>query len=201
MQLYFSPTSPFARKVRAALIEKGLAAGVESIAVDPWASPQDLLAVNPLSQVPTLVTDDGLAIANADTIIQYLERHTPQPPLLPRDMAQLDAVLATAAQAQGTIECTVDIVIERRKPDAQQGQAMIERRLATLARVVTLWEQRFHRDTTHFLVDSLGVACALGYLDLRLPAWHWREQAPALAQWQTWATQRASMRDTAPPAA
>ncbi|NII10345.1 glutathione S-transferase N-terminal domain-containing protein [Oleiagrimonas sp. C23AA] len=199
MQLYVSPTSPFARKVRVALIEKGLLDQVELVPVDPWASPDALLAVNPLSQVPTLVTDNGLAVANADTIIDYLERHHPQPRLVPADHAQRDAVLAGAAQAQGAIEFTVDIVIERRKDEAQRGHAMIERRLITLNRLLAHWERHFHRDIKHFMLDSIGVACALGYLDLRLPELEWRSQAPALADWQGWAEARASMHETTPP--
>ena len=85
MRLYLSPTSPFARKVKVALLEKGAPAAFEEIHVDPWTTPPELAAANPLSQVPTLVTDRGEAISNSDTILAWIERRFPQPSLLPTE--------------------------------------------------------------------------------------------------------------------
>ena len=57
MKLYFSKTSPYARKVRIAIEELGLADQVEEILADPFAPTAELLEANPLSKVPTLVTE------------------------------------------------------------------------------------------------------------------------------------------------
>lgn len=200
MELYLSLTSPFARKVRVALIEKGLIERTELKIVDPWADEASLAAVNPLLQVPTLVLDDGLALTNSDTILAWIDRAHPQPALWPEDANALARAQAIAALAQGMIEYTVHIVLERRKPEQQQSETMIERRLAGIHRVVHALEQRFERDTTHFHGDAIGVACALAYLDFRLPELDWRSDAAGLASWLAWAAQRASMRATVPPA-
>ncbi len=199
MQLYTSLTSPFARKVRVAVIEKRLSNLLETVVVDPWASPDELLRSNPLSQVPTLLLDNGLPLTNSDTIIDWLERHYPNPALLPADEQLRTQALAIAALTQGLIECTVDIVLERRKTPAQQGQAMIERRLTTIDRVVDTLAIRFDVDTHHFYLDGIGVACALAYLDLRVPERNWRERSKQLTAWQAWAAERDSMRATQPP--
>jgi maleylpyruvate isomerase len=42
-------------------------------------------ALNPLRQVPVLVTDDGRTIAQSMAIIGYIEERFPAPPLLPAD--------------------------------------------------------------------------------------------------------------------
>ncbi len=198
MKLYTSLTSPFARKVRVAVIEKRLSDLVETIVLDPWASPDELVRVNPLSQVPTLVLDDGLPLSNSDTIIGWLERQYPTPALLPDDEKLRTQALAIAALTQGMIECTVDIVLERRKTTVQQSRAMIERRLVTIDRVIDTLAVRFEPNTRHFHLDGMGVACALTYLDLRVPERDWRKRSKPLAAWQAWAVERDSMRATQP---
>ena len=55
MKLYITTPSPFARKVRIVAHEKGLSERVEEIAVDPYANAPELLATNPVVQVPTLI--------------------------------------------------------------------------------------------------------------------------------------------------
>ncbi|EQD58341.1 glutathione S-transferase domain-containing protein, partial [mine drainage metagenome] len=170
----------------------------EEIRVDPWATPPELAAANPLSQVPTLITDAGEPLGNSDTILAWLEHTFPRPALLPADAAALTRAQAVTAIAQGLIETTVGIVLERRRTAEQQSAAMLDRRLATIRRTVPALAQRFDRAREHFHHDGISVACALAYLDLRLPEWDWRAAAPTLAEWQVWAEARASMRASAP---
>ena len=73
MRLFANTTSPFVRLVRLAIAEKGLSDQIEVEIVDPWADPAHFLAANPAGRVPTLVTDDGHAIAEAHLILRYLE--------------------------------------------------------------------------------------------------------------------------------
>lgn len=199
MRLYLSPTSPFARKVKAALIEKNLFGSVEEVRVDPWQSPAELVAVNPMSQVPTLVTDDGTALGNSDMIIQWLERTWPEPALLPRSSAELARVLSVAGLAHGVIESVVCVVIERRKPREQQNEAMIARRLQGIERVLGVVEERFDASRERFQLDGLNLACALEYVGLREPEFDWRACCRSLAGWLGWAAARPSLKRSAPP--
>lgn len=44
MRLYCSPTSPYSRKVRVALLEQGIGESVELVMTDPFDPPPELLA-------------------------------------------------------------------------------------------------------------------------------------------------------------
>lgn len=199
MRLFLSPTSPFAREVKVALVEKNLLGSTEQVHVDPWESPAELIKVNPLSQVPTLVLDDGQILTNSETILQWLEIAFPTPPLLPEKPADCARVLGTAALAQCVIESVVYTVIEKRKPSQQQSESMLSRRQAAIERALLELENRFDCSRDRFLMDGLHLACALAYVDLRLPDFDWRMRSPRLGHWYTWAAGRPSMQESAPP--
>ena len=54
MKLYYSATSPYARKVRVLIIEHGLQEAVELVRADPMAENAASKIGNPLSKVPAL---------------------------------------------------------------------------------------------------------------------------------------------------
>ncbi len=199
MRLFLSPTSPFARMVKGALIEKNLLGATTEVWVDPWASPAELLAVNPLCQVPTLVLDDGQVLTNSGTIIDWLERAYPVPPLLPAAPRDCARALAVAALAHGAIESVVYVVIERRKPAGQQNEGMLRRRLRGIERVLGALAEQFACGRGPFHLDGLNMACMLDYVDLRLPELDWKIRYPRLTQWQQWAAARPSLQQSAPP--
>jgi glutathione S-transferase len=85
LKLHFHPLSTFARRVRIALIEKGVA--VEEIELDmPGRAHRApaYLALNPYGRVPTL-EDDGFVLYESTAILNYLEAIHPKPPLVPAD--------------------------------------------------------------------------------------------------------------------
>jgi len=47
MNLYLNQASPYARLISVLLVETGLDTETESIFVDPWVSPDELLVANP----------------------------------------------------------------------------------------------------------------------------------------------------------
>ena len=83
LTLYDDVFSPYARKVRIALYEKGLP--FERVrALHGDCNRTDFLHVNPRGEVPALV-DDGVAVYDSTVICEYLEDTHPTPPLLPSD--------------------------------------------------------------------------------------------------------------------
>lgn len=68
--------------MRLALAEKAI--GVEIINVNEQQPPEDLIDLNPLGSVPTLV-DRDLVLYDSRVIIEYLDERFPHPPLLPPD--------------------------------------------------------------------------------------------------------------------
>ena len=72
MKLWYSPASPFSRKVRMAAHELHLpddAIVLEE--VDPWTDPR-LRILNPLAQAPTVELDDGGVLYESSVIIEYM---------------------------------------------------------------------------------------------------------------------------------
>ncbi len=83
MKLYDTQTAPNPRRVRIYLAEKGIPQP-ETVQVNLGAMEQfreDFLAVNAWSRTPTLVLDDGTAIAESIAICRYFEALHPEPPL------------------------------------------------------------------------------------------------------------------------
>ncbi|RYL23083.1 hypothetical protein EWP19_15715 [Acinetobacter piscicola] len=71
MQLYYSPTSPFARKVRVLINELKIQDQFDFLPVDPWTDP-NLRPINPLSKVPTLVLNHKEVLFDSALICEYL---------------------------------------------------------------------------------------------------------------------------------
>ncbi|MEB2345035.1 MAG: glutathione S-transferase family protein [Deltaproteobacteria bacterium] len=83
--LHGAAPSPFVRKVRVALIEKGIP--YELVPVLPFppanATPE-FRRMSPLGKIPAL-SDGDFAISDSSVICAYLERTHPAPPLYPSD--------------------------------------------------------------------------------------------------------------------
>jgi glutathione S-transferase len=84
--LYHLPLSPYSRKVRLALAEKGLAFELRLEKV--WERRPDFLALNPAAQVPVLVEETGLAVPDSMAICEYLDEAYVDTPLLGRSFAE-----------------------------------------------------------------------------------------------------------------
>ena len=72
--------SPFCRKVRIVLAEKGLDFEVKVEKV--WQRREEFLRLNPAGSVPVLVEPDGAVIAESWVICEYLDEVYPDPPLI-----------------------------------------------------------------------------------------------------------------------
>ena len=83
LRLISATPSPYARKVRIALAEKGLP--FELLTEVPWDSTTLTPNYNPLEKLPVLLLQDGSSVYESSFILQYLELTYPQHPLLPSD--------------------------------------------------------------------------------------------------------------------
>ncbi|MBL9106178.1 MAG: glutathione S-transferase family protein [Myxococcales bacterium] len=87
MKLLNSPLSPFAARVRLAIHDRSLP--VEVVPSNMWTPERvknpEFLAINPIGKVPTLVLDDGTALPESDTIVEYLADAFPQARLRPEE--------------------------------------------------------------------------------------------------------------------
>ena len=197
MQLFYSPTSPYARKVRALIVEKSLQNRVEVIDANPYEAAVTLRAVNPLGKVPALRLADGSCVVDSPVICEYLDGLTAAPRLIPADPQQRIAVLIRQALGDGIMDAAFSLVMERRRPVEQRSPEWMERWAGAILRSVPTLGR-----TAEGPVDlgDLAIAVALAYLDFRLPDLDWRAQAPALVPWFTAMSARPSLVETAPPA-
>jgi glutathione S-transferase len=82
MKLYDTARAPNPRRVRIFLAEKGIEVPTEQVDImkREHRTP-DYTAINPVQRVPSLVLDDGTAIAESIAICRYFEEIHPEPPL------------------------------------------------------------------------------------------------------------------------
>jgi GST-like protein len=116
---------------------------VETASWEPNAAFQELLKVNPLGQIPTLVLPDGSALSESAAILIHLGGAHPESGLLPADAA------ARAQAVRGMVfiaaNCYAAISVidfpERWCADADNDDAVKERiRNGTKARLHKHWE-------------------------------------------------------------
>ena len=70
LKLFFASPSPYARKVRVLIAEKGLTPSIEMIVRAPFEKPADLVALNPLSKIPwsqTTAKSSSIALLSPNT--------------------------------------------------------------------------------------------------------------------------------------
>lgn len=127
IKLYTFPLSTNSRKVRIALIEKGLE--FERVNVDLAKREQkspEYLKIHPFGQVPAL-DDEGFIVYDSTIINEYLEDEYPYPPLMPNDSeGRARARLMEDFRDTHFNPSFVKIVYEMRKPEAERDANVIE---------------------------------------------------------------------------
>jgi glutathione S-transferase len=196
MKLFYSATSPYVRKVLAAAITRGIEGQIALLPTNPHVSPPELLAANPLSKVPCLVTEDGLALFDSPVICEYLDTVGDALPLHPGHGALRWRALKLQAIADGIMDAAVGRRMEMGRPAEAARDAVMLRYRAATERALDVLEA----DPPHRLADigSLSVGCALGYLDFRFAAEPWRQGRAKLAAWAEQFSQEPGLARTVP---
>ncbi|EGO93903.1 MULTISPECIES: glutathione S-transferase [Acidiphilium] len=199
MKLFHSPTSPYVRKVMACAIARDIDRRIELIPTNPHESPAALIANNPLSKVPCLVNDEGVALFDSRVICEYLDQIGDALPLFPASGSARWVALRYQAMGDGILDAAVGARMESMKPREAAREAFIERQMHAIDRTLAMLEQ----DPPGRMLDigSIAVACALGYLDFRFAAREWRKSCPGLAAWFAAFGKEPAIARTEPPAA
>jgi glutathione S-transferase len=196
VKLYYSPTSPFVRKVLACAIACGLEDQIEKVPTDPWQSPPDLLAANPLSKLPCLVTGDGWALFDSPVICEYLD-FIGRGSLFPPAGAARWRALKQQAIADGITDAAVLRRQDAARPEEAARTAAMARQRMAMTRGLDALEAEPPPD--HLDIGTISVACALGYLDFRFAEEPWRPGRVKLERWFEAMRQRPEIANTAPP--
>jgi glutathione S-transferase len=198
MKLLYSQTSPFARKVIVAARELGLELALEPVSVTPVTRNPEVSAANPLVKVPILVLDDGETIYDSRTIVAYLDSLTDRC-LAPRAGPARWRVLTELAAADGLLDAALLARYEVfLRPEQFRWMDWYDGQFAKIRGALDLFEAAHRRPGDDQTIADIGVACALGYLDLRVPDEAWRASRPNLAAFFTEITARPSWAGTDP---
>ena len=200
MKLLSATPSPYARKVRIALHEKGIP--FELVTEVPWNVGATAPRYNPLGKIPVLILDDGECFYESRFILEYLELRFPQPPIFPRDLDQLLAAKRLEVLADGACDAIVLVFMERQRPEAHRSTPWLGRQQAKVEAAVDEIARRIDAGSDYavgdaFSLGDIAVGTLLQFMDLRYPELSWRrhDQLEALVQ-RLW--ERPSFRDTVP---
>src|SRR5689334_8387811 len=127
MKLYWSPRSPFVRKVMVCAHELGLAGRIEKVyaLVSMTRLNPDVVKANPIGRIPALVTDDGMTIYDSNVVCEYLDTQLGRASLFPQVAPDRWYTLTRLALADGMLETGVLWRSERVKPAPQQSSPTI----------------------------------------------------------------------------
>ena len=200
-KLISATPSPYARKVRIALIEKGLP--FELLTEVPWHGSTATPRYNPLEKLPVLLLEDGSSVYESSYILQYLELKHPQVPLVPADPDGWLAARRLEVLCDGICDAVVLSLFEKMRPAGGSSEWLARQRrkinggVAAMAALVGTREWAVG-DT--FGLGDIAVGTALGYLLVRFKDMEWRALYPNLAAYSERIEQRPSFRQTVPQA-
>jgi glutathione S-transferase len=197
MQLYFSPASPFVRKVRVSAHELGLSGRIELISIYPTpVSPHEgLRSSNPIGKIPTLVLDDGTALYDSPVICEYLDALVGGNRIFPAVGAARWTALRRQAIADGIMDAAVLTRYEGAvRPKELRWQEWVDGQFLKVRTALDALEKE-NLDGA-FNIGTISIACALSYLDLRFASESWRTSRPRLAAWEAAVSKRPSLAAT-----
>lgn len=200
MKLISATPSPYARKVRIALAEKGIPFELHTEV--PWNDDTSLPRHNPLEKLPVLVLDDGTTVWESSHILDWIERKHPHPPLLPQDDDGHLAHKRMDALATGMCDALVLVFFERMRPEGQRSQNWMDRQLRKvhggLAEIARVVGEREYAVGDRFGIADIAAGSVLGYMEVRFRELDWRGLYPALGHYMDGLMRRTSFQDTVP---
>ncbi len=211
MILISATPSPFARKVRMALIEKGIAFTLQNEV--PWHADTQTPRYNPLEQLPILIPDDGDPVFESTFLMDWLEHKYPEPSMLPADPERVLEAKLIHTIAEGVADATVLLFWEMQREHistewAQRQLRKVKGGLTDLNRRVG--DREFFVDDRFGLAD-IAVIALLGMQDIvinsgMITAWQnfapdmddWNVLYPNLERFDAHHRDRPSVKQTAP---
>lgn len=199
MKLFYAATSPYVRKVVACAIARSIDGRIERMTSGSADYQTNLLAANPLSKVPCLITDDGLSLFDSPVICEYLDSVGDAQPMFPVSGGARWRALKQQAMGDGMMDACLIRRGEVGKPMDAGREDLHAKQAAKVARSLDALEAY----VPHKAIDigSITIAAALGYLDFRFAAEPWRPGHPVLTAWYDEMMKNPCLAQTAPPPA
>lgn len=201
MKLYFSPTSPYVRKVTVLALETGLDAKIERLAspTTPVDQNPEVAKANPIAKVPTLVTDDGLHLFDSRVICEYLDGLHDKAKFFPAAGKARWVALREQALGDGLLDAALLVRYEGfLRPEDKRWSSWADGQMKKVHGALTEIEKLAPGLGDRVDIGTVSLACALGYMDFRYADMGWRKQYPQTAAFADRMFARPSFKATMP---
>lgn len=195
MKVFFSPASPYVRKVMMVAHETGQSLEKLDSAASPINRDSSIVAHNPTGKVPTAILPDGSALYDSRVICRWLDAQHDGSRMYPDGDWN---VLRREALADGLLDAALLARYETvMRPEEKIWPEWLQGQMDKIASSLDVMEAESSHLTT---VDAgtIAIGCALAYLDFRFPDYSWRDERPTLASWFKSFSQRSSYLQTQP---
>jgi glutathione S-transferase len=192
-------SSPFGRKPRMAMKILGVESHIDIVPADTGSETDSLRVQNPLGKMPALVLPNGDVLYDSRPIVEFLDEMAGSHRLLPANGIARYVALTRAALADGIMDAGILVVYEKRfRPEEHYVESWIAHQKGKILRGLAAFEKA-PPDPNASDIVSIGLCCALGYLDWRKQV-DWRSRHPRLVEWlDRFAAREPACNATLPP--
>ncbi|MEM8972420.1 MAG: glutathione S-transferase N-terminal domain-containing protein [Pseudomonadota bacterium] len=199
-RLISATPSPYARKVRIALLEKGIP--FELVTEVPWDQTTTVPQYNPLEKLPVLICDDGSSIYESSYILEWLEMKFPAPQIFPSDPMERLRARRLEVLADGVCDAVVLTLFEKMRGAEHSSPEWLSRQRRKIEggirAIGELIGSKEYAVGNEFGLGDLAAGTALAYLDVRIAEFEWRTLYPNLATYSDRMEARAAFAQTRP---
>jgi len=201
LQLISATPSPYARKVRIVLAEKGIP--FELLTEVPWDSTTKTPLYNPLEKLPVLILEDGSAVYESHYILEYIEAKFPMTtPMLTAETDEKLFAKKVEVVVDGMCDALVLLFFEKQRTQGTQSEEWKARQMRKVDggfKALAEWvgkKQFIIGDKFGHADVAVGSVC--GYIDVRFSEYPWRKNYPDLAKYIDGLNERESFKETVP---
>ncbi|MDE0175305.1 MAG: glutathione S-transferase [Defluviicoccus sp.] len=200
MQLYVTPTSPYARLAMIARLEKGLD-GIELVWTRTRVPDDPMLAFNPSGRIPFLRLDDGTGFEDTDVIVDFIDTLAPPCRFAPPWGEAYWPYRRRRAAARSMLDGVAVWARETLRPEGERSPAIIDHERRRAMRLADAFEAEIATPAWAAPLDmpQLLLFCTLD-VERRLPEFDWRTGRPGLVAWHARIAALPSVEGSLPPA-
>jgi glutathione S-transferase len=201
--LFISARSPFARRVRLALLEAEVP--FQEKVFDVFKPAAELIEDNPLARVPSLRLATGEVLIDSNVILRAFSESRPGF-LIPKSEDRKLRVYRWMGLATGMCDKVVEYFLETTRPEAKQDLEVLNEIKEIQSRFLKTLEEDLSSETAGDFIcgadltqADLDIGCALGYMSLRMGT-TWTGLYPRASHYFKKLELRPSFIKTRPPA-